>query len=137
MPSLADSVFVDTSAIYALLVATDHDHARARASLASLEKGRIGLVTSSYVLHETVALLQSRIGIGAVRVFQDSVAPVLQVSWVDRHLHDRAMAALLASRRRDVSLTDWTSFELMRALRLEAAFAFDEDFRTEGFRTVP
>jgi predicted nucleic acid-binding protein len=137
MPLTADTVFVDTSAIYAILVATDHDHDRARAALAGLEKGRNGLVTSSYVMHETVALLQSRIGVGAIRVFQESVAPVLETSWVDRRLHERAMAALLASGRRDVSLTDWTSFVLMRDLRIETAFAFDEDFRTEGFRTIP
>jgi predicted nucleic acid-binding protein len=39
--------------------------------------------------------------------------------------------------RRRVSLVDWVSFELMRRLRLEAAFAFDRNFAGQGFATVP
>ena len=35
--------------------------------------------------------------------------------------------------RRDVSLVDWTSFELMRELGVVQAFAFDDDFASQGF----
>jgi predicted nucleic acid-binding protein len=61
------SVFVDTSALYALLVRTDEDHAEAaKAFRGLLEAGR-SLVSTNYVLVETTALLQHRIGLAAVR----------------------------------------------------------------------
>jgi predicted nucleic acid-binding protein len=127
------AVFADTSAIYAFLAAEDEQHERAKAILASLRAEVTSLVSSSYVIQETVALLQARIGIPAVRTFQQMVVPALEIEWVDQSVYQRAMAALLASGRRDVSLTDWTSFEIMRARGIERAFAFDRDFADQGF----
>lgn len=43
------------------------------------------------------------------------------------------MSALLGAGRGDVSLVDWTSFELMRERGTDAAFAFDDDFPAQGF----
>jgi predicted nucleic acid-binding protein len=43
------------------------------------------------------------------------------------------VSALLAADRRDVSLVDWTSFELMRARGVSAALAYDDDFAAQGF----
>jgi predicted nucleic acid-binding protein len=56
---------------------------------------------------------------------------------VDPDLHDRAISAMLAARRRDVSLVDWTSFELMRHHGIKSAFAFDSDFTDQGFSVLP
>ena len=39
--------------------------------------------------------------------------------------------------RRKVSFVDWVSFEVMRRAGVASAFAFDADFETQGFRTVP
>jgi predicted nucleic acid-binding protein len=58
---------------------------------------------------------------------------VLTVRWVDADLHGRAVSALLAADRREVSLVDWTSFEMMRSRGVEAAFAYDDDFGAQGF----
>jgi predicted nucleic acid-binding protein len=88
------------------------------------------------VLQETVALLQARIGVAAVRTFQQSFAPALEVEWIDGPLYQRAMAALLAAGKRGVSLTDWTSFEVMRDRGIEQALAFDPHFEEQGFRTL-
>jgi predicted nucleic acid-binding protein len=44
---------------------------------------------------------------------------------------------MLAAARRKVSLVDWVSFEVMRRTGIDVAFAFDDDFRAQGFRTVP
>ena len=38
---------------------------------------------------------------------------------------------------RDVSLVDWTSFEVMRRLGIEQAFAFNDDFAAQGFGVLP
>ncbi len=130
------AVFADTSAIYAYLVAEDDRHAEAKALLESLADSDARWISSSYVLQETVALLQSRIGIGAVRTFERMIAPALEIEWITGALYQRAMAALLAAGKRGVSLTDWTSFEVMREKGIEQAFAFDSHFDEQGFRVL-
>ena len=129
-------VFVDTSAIYAALVADDQAHSEARAGLARLGREGAVLVTHSFVIQETVALLQARSGIDAVRRFDDEVLPALAVVWVTDSLYQRSMAALLAVSSRRVSLTDWMSFEVMRDRGIQRAFAFDKHFRQQGFELV-
>jgi predicted nucleic acid-binding protein len=57
--------------------------------------------------------------------------------WVDVALHERAVASLLGSASRSVSLVDWTSFALIREESLDRAFAFDRDFRDQGFAVIP
>lgn len=130
------SVFVDTSAIYAFLVHEDDRHREAKALVESLRAAEPTLVSSSYVLQETVALLQARIGVPAVRTFQQTFAPALEIEWIDGTLYQRAMAALLAAGKRGVSLTDWTSLEVMRDRGIEQAFAFDGHFEEQGFRVL-
>lgn len=86
---------------------------------------------------ETAAVVQRRFGIEAVRDFLSVFVPVLTVELVDLELHAAAVTGLLAAGRRDVSLVDWVSFELMRREGIETAFAFDRDFGAQGFETVP
>ena len=59
------STFVDTSAFYALLVANDVGHEAAKRTLDRLLAGGQRLVTSNYVVVETCALLQNRLGLPA------------------------------------------------------------------------
>ena len=127
---------MDTSALLAVLNSGDENHARASRSFRSLLEADEPLVTTSYVLVETVALLQHRFGLGAVRGFQDAVAPVLTVEWVDAELHAEGTAALLTANRRELSLVDCVSFACMRRQGLTRAFHFDRQFRDQGFASA-
>ena len=51
--------------------------------------------------------------------------------------HDLAGTALLAAGRRDISLVDFSSFQVMRRMELRRAFAFDPHFSEQGFEVVP
>ena len=130
------SVFVDTSALYAVLDRDDASHPDAAEAFRDL-LDRETLFTHGYVVVETVALVQRRLGMEAVRALVDDVLPAIELVLVDEQLHRAAVAALLAGGARDVSLVDWTSFELMRRLRIGEAFAFDEDFARQGFAVLP
>ena len=81
------NVFVDTSAFYAVLDADDEHHSSARDAWAELVGDAHGLHTSNYVLVETLALLEARIGMDSVRAFTADVLPVLTVFWVDEVVH--------------------------------------------------
>lgn len=128
--------FVDTSALYALLDEDDRNHQAAAGWLATAEVADV-LVSHSYVVVETAALVQRRLGAAAVRTLFDALIPAMSIVHVDEALHGRAVAAFLAGLRRQVSFVDWLSFQLMRDAELDRAFAFDNDFAREGFATVP
>ncbi len=127
---------MDTSAAYALLVASDANHQRARSVFEQLQARGAPLVTTSYVLVETYALLHSRVGLAAVTAFRNDVQPLMEVSWVDEGLHERGLGRLLARGQGGLSLVDAVSFELIRDEGLEEAFVYDRHFEGEGFAVL-
>jgi|FaiFalFF_MnMetaG_3_1042247.scaffolds.fasta_scaffold18458_2 predicted nucleic acid-binding protein len=127
------SVFVDTSAWYALLDRRDAHHPEAVRGLEALRRMGLRPVTHDYVVVETVALLQRRLGVPAVRDFLTGLLPVAEVLRVERRAFEAALSALLGAGRRDVSPVDWISFEVMRRRGIRRALAFDEDFERYGF----
>lgn len=131
------SVFVDTSAFYALLVATEERHADVLQSTRRiLEDGR-DLWTTSYVLLETVSLLQHRIGLEPVLDFDEKILPLVRVEWVTARLHGKGLERLKRESRRRLSLTDCVSIEFMKAKGLDEALALDRHFQRAGFTLRP
>ena len=131
------SVFADTSAFYALLVRTDESHQAVRAAFTSLLGDRRPLWTTSFVIVETMALLQHRIGLAAARDFDEEVLPVVQVRWVDEDLYRLGTDRLWREDRRHVSLVDSVSFEFMRLQGIGTALAVDSHFADAGFDVLP
>lgn len=132
------TTFVDTSAFFALLSADDANNGRATRWLDEVAASEDEhLVTHSYVVIESIALIHRRLGTDLVRTFIDHLLPVCEIRFVDPGLHERAIVAYLASLRRRSSFVDRTSFEQMRAEGVRRAFAFDGDFANEGFEVAP
>ena len=129
-------VFVDTSAVLALLNSDDVHHDRARRGFATLRSAEAPLVTTSFVLVETYALIARRMGLEAVRAFREELAPLIEVEWVDSQLHESGLDLLLEQQRRRVSLVDVVSFLVIRSRGIERVFAFDRHFDQEGFERV-
>ncbi len=117
--------------------ADDRHHARADQTWRALLAGGDELVCSNYVLVETFALVQHRLGLAAVRALSEDVTPVLTTAWVDAEIHAAAVAAVMSASRRKLSLVDCASFEVMRRRGLKQVFAFDPDFEEHGFTSVP
>lgn len=131
------SVFVDTSALYAILVGTERDHVAVTAAFKrSLERGQ-ALHTTNYVLVECAALLQHRVGLAAVRDLDEHFVPLFTVNWIDADLHRRAVERLVRMDRRRISLVDAASFVVMEREGISDVLGLDSDFSTEGFRLVP
>lgn len=115
--------------------ADDESHRRADGSWRKLLASDLSLATTNYVLVETFALAQSRLGLDAARCLRHDVIPVLRVIWVDTELHEAAVTALLTAGRRRLSLVDCVSFEVMRREGILQALAFDRHFTEQGFAT--
>ncbi|MDL1985278.1 MAG: VapC toxin family PIN domain ribonuclease [Deltaproteobacteria bacterium] len=126
------NVFVDTSGLFALLVQNDHMHIRAKENFSYFAEQNAQLVTSSFVLVETIALLQRRIGLAPVHDFNAKILPLLDVIWVNDKWYTCAMQRLFAQNNRNVSLVDCLSFEIMDSLEIKYAFAFGH-FEENGF----
>ena len=131
------NVFIDTSAFLAILNAGDRYHQQAREAWNELLNFEATLFTSNYILLETTALLQHRFGIEALRLFEGDLLPVVEIHWVDQPVHEQGVSALLAANRRDLSLVDCTSFEIMRQRGLKKVFTFDPHFVQLGFEALP
>jgi len=130
------TVFIDTSAFLAVLDGDDEFHSPADKVWNRLLMEGTALGTTNYVLVETTALLQSRLGVEAVRAFAKDIMPLLIVEWITPETHQAALAALLTAARRRLSLVDCTSFEVIRQRGIASVFAFDVHFQEQGFADV-
>ena len=130
-------IFIDTSAFFALLDRDDANHLKSKRKWGDILSYENTLVTSNYVLVECFALMQSRIGLQAVRGFQEDVLPLINIEWVTSEIHRSGVSALLAASRRKLSLVDCVSFEIMRTLGIKTVFAFDLHFAEQGFKSIP
>ena len=131
------TVFVDTSALIALLDADEAKHKVCAREWKRLLAADASLVTSSYVMVETCAVAQRRLGMAAVRSLTTDFMPLLAIDWVDEPVHAAGHAAMLTANRKELSVVDCVSFEIMRRRDVATAFALDADFADQGFSVVP
>jgi predicted nucleic acid-binding protein len=129
-------VFVDTSGLFAFLVQDDEMHEREKAVFSHLAHRNARLLTSSYVLLETISLLQRRVGLDSVKDFNETVFPLLEVIWVGETWHNRALERLMAESKRQLSITDCLSFEIMDEREIIEVFTFDRHFAERGFEIL-
>ena len=130
------SVFADTSGLYALLFESEEGHADVVRVFRDTLTGDRPLWTTSHVLVETIALLQSRVGLEPVRDFDEHVLPMLSVEWVSESLHRRGARRVLEESRRRLSLVDCVSFEFMHEKGIEDVLGLDRHFEEAGYRLL-
>ena len=131
------AIFIGTSGVYALVDEDEPNHVAATRFWAGIVENDEDLITTNYVVLETSALLQRRLGMRQVRRYQTAVVPDLRVEWIERAVLSAPVEQWLAADPRQLSLVDCVSFEVMRRLGLTSVFAFDADFRVQGFECFP
>lgn len=130
------SVFVDTSALIALLCQNDEFHETASRIMNKLCEDETIMVTSNYVINETIALIQRRISVAAACDFIVNYIPILKINFIDEIEHNASNEFFLARRRSRLSFTDCSSFIVMTKLKISTAFCFDKHFHQAGFKLV-
>jgi predicted nucleic acid-binding protein len=133
-------IYVDTSAWLAISDVRDGHHAAAIRTHSELLTGRFGrLITTDYVLDETLTLLRKRVGREPVKRFVLGLdaSPSAQPIWVTPEHYRMAREMFLEQGATTWSFTDCTSFVIMRELGIRTAFSFDRDFQRAGFEVRP
>lgn len=125
-------IFLDTSAVYAMADQADPNHATALKKFNEALSAGEPICLHNYILVESAALLQARLGLRVALQFLKEVS-VFQIEWVDHHLHEKALGELERIGKRGVSLVDCMSFIVMRQKGIKRALAFDPDFSDQGF----
>ena len=129
-------VFVDTSALVAYMDAGDDFNKRAVDQYSSLLTDDYMLITTNYIMLETIIVIKKRFGLEAVSSFNNNIAPFLKIYWIDEEIHRIGVNSLIMVNRKKISLVDYTSFEVMKRLNIEKAFSFDNHFKSFGFKLV-
>jgi len=125
-------MLMDTSGLFCSHHAGEPQHAEA----ARLFETAPLRLTHSYILAEFVPLCRARRldmaeALGFAADLLDN--PHVEVVWVDRDLHRRALTFLRARPDKTYSLSDAVSFVLMRERGLTDALTTDRHFDQEGF----
>lgn len=132
-------VFVDTAGWMACADGGDPAHARSCESRDSaLEQGSL-LVTTDYVIDETLTLVRVRLGLAAARAWWEQIerSSRLHWEWVGIDRADKARRAFFRFRDKDYSFTDCTSLVVMQELKIRRVLTTDHHFRQMGFQILP
>ncbi|MCC6806197.1 MAG: type II toxin-antitoxin system VapC family toxin [Deltaproteobacteria bacterium] len=132
-------IFVDTAGWMMMFDAADpqHDAARETRDRWLARGGR--LVSSTFVLDETLTLMRVRLGRESARNWWSIVSASQRLVWfdVDADCRKDALKWFFKLEDRRLSFTDCTSFALMKKHGVKVAFTSDRHFRQARFGVVP
>jgi hypothetical protein len=119
--------------------ASDPAHEACRATRDKALRSGHTLVTTDYVMDETLTLVRRRLSLAAAEQWWRQVDGSRRVRWerIDAARFDRALALFFQHRDKGYSFTDCTSFAVMRELTLANALTTDKHFKQMGFVVVP
>ncbi len=132
-------LFVDTAGWFAMAWGGDPAHRDAVAERdGALSRGEL-LVSTDFVMDETLTLLRARFGMDAASQWWDQVeaSTHLRWEWIDPARAEKARRWFFQWRDKDFSFTDCTSFVVMRELGLRTALTTDRHFGQAEFDVVP
>ena len=133
-------IFIDTGAFLALEDESDQYHEAALQFREQvLRKKRYEMITTSYILDETLTLIRFRINIKASVDFSKEIrkSKVVKIVHVSREMEGKARDIFERYDDKDFSFTDCVSFVVMWERGIKEAFAFDQHFNQMGYIRKP
>jgi predicted nucleic acid-binding protein len=124
----------------ALADSHDREHSRATEFHKRLPQGESSKrVTTNYVLTETLTIIRRRIGPTQAFALAKAVRGGKEVGffWVEPVHHGEAIELMAHHGDTEWSVTDCSSFVIMRSLGIQDSFTFDRDFAHAGFTVRP
>ena len=133
------TLFVDMAGWMALADAADPMHAASRRERdAFLRVGGV-LLTTDYVLDETLTLIRFRLGLRAATKWWEQINASQRIrwEWIDPLRAEKARQWFFTWKDKAFSLTDCTSFVVMQELGVRRALTTDRHFSQAGFEALP
>lgn len=131
-------VFADTSFFFALAAKRDTAHEAAIKILGQLLRDQRGLVTTDYILDETLTLTKARtnatVSLALLERIEKSKA--IRLTQISFEQLESAKTYFRKHSDHAYSFTDCTSFVVMEELRLTEALTTDRHFLEAGFRPL-
>ena len=117
----------------------DPQHGTARSFRDEWLAGAGMLVSSDFVMDETLTLIRVRLGLDAAERWWEQVEGSQRVrwEWIDPARAEKARYWFFRWRDKDFSFTDCSSFVLMKERRIRAALTSDHHFVQAGFQMYP
>jgi hypothetical protein len=134
-----NAVFVDTGGWMACADSADPAHASCRAARdGALEAGQT-LITTDFVIDETLTLMRFRLGLVAAHAWWQQIDGSARLRWerIESDRFERARHLFFQYRDKDLSFTDCTSIAVMRELKLTRVITTDRHFGQMGFNVLP
>jgi predicted nucleic acid-binding protein len=134
-----NAVFVDTGGWMACADGGDPAHATCRAARDGRLEGGHTLITTDFVIDETLTLIRFRLGLGAAKAWWQQIDGSVRLRWerVENDRFERARHLFFQYRDKDLSFTDCTSIAIMRELKLTTVLTTDRHFQQMGFEVLP
>ncbi|MDQ7064719.1 MAG: PIN domain-containing protein [candidate division KSB1 bacterium] len=132
------AAFVDTSGWVAFLHKKDLWHREVKAVIEAYIRSEHVLVTSNFILDETITMLRKRIPLDTLIKFVENLARSSYCNFVevDRELWNLAWGIFKQYRDKQFSFTDCTSFAIMREMGIDEAISLDRHFDQMGFMRI-
>jgi predicted nucleic acid-binding protein len=132
-------LFVDTAGWMACADSAAAAHLRCRLARDEWLKGGGVLVTTDYVIDETLTLIRLRIGLEAAESWWEQCVQSarLRREAIDDLRADKARSLFFRLRDKTLSFTDCTSFVVMRELGVSSVLTLDHHFAQMRFKIMP
>jgi len=134
----SEPAFADTSFFFALAAKRDRTHEPAVKALTRLLRLQRPLITTDYVLDETLTLTKARTSAKVALALLDRIesSPALSIQNITGDRFAAAKAFFRKHANHDYSFTDCTSFVLMHEMEIRDVLTTDRHFTEAGFRTM-
>lgn len=135
------TVFIDTSALYALAACRDKNHIAAESTYEKLLNEGTIFVLTDHILAESATLIRRKLGYQAAQDFleliqQGEAVQLFRLVDVDEDLLEAAKEIFRKNLDPKLSFVDALSFAVMHSYKIRRFFAFDEHFQKAGFESV-
>lgn len=136
------SIFIDSAVLIALNSPRDQSFSTSQQLLIHLQKNHAPLITTDYVIDEAVTHLLTAIKGGFHHTcnllnwiaHEDNF---IQIRWINKECFTEAIKVFRHFNKDKLwSFTDCTSYVVMKELKINTVFTFDEHFAQMGFKLL-
>ncbi len=128
-------IFVDTSAFIAVFDKDDDLHSEALRLFDEIKNKKIQMVVTDYILSESITTAMARAGHRIAVTVGEFIlgSHVVDFIWLDKPLKLKAWEFFKKYSDKQYSFIDCTSFVVMKEMKVNHFFAFDDHFVKAGF----